>query len=143
MRGRPEHQEQAAFVSLLAIAAGSGMWWCSIPNERPPGGRRDPKRAAAAMATLKARGLCPGAPDLMVTWQVAELHPFTAFVEFKAPRGRLSPEQRQVHDTLRTIGASVIVATSATGALTNLEQLGAPLRRVWRRGELVHRETAE
>ena len=53
-------------------------------------------------AQLKARGLLPGFPDILILWQG------DAFcIELKSAKGRLSKEQEAVHDRLMVAGCFV------------------------------------
>lgn len=71
----------------------------------PLGEHRD-KRTAA---TLKTMGVNPGYPDIFIPalW---------AFIEFKAPGGTLSPEQRAVIADLTELGYIVAVFDNARNA---------------------------
>lgn len=80
-RARPEALLQESICELLRLTKGPHTLVFSIPNER--------ECTAATMASLKKRGLVPGAADLVVV-VAGQCH----FLEFKAPDGRQSPEQR-------------------------------------------------
>lgn len=54
---------------------------------------------AARMAQLKAMGLVPGYPDLMLCVPTPK-HP-GLFIEMKKPKGRLSPHQKEIHKILK------------------------------------------
>lgn len=117
-----EHQIQEAFVELLSLCADhERMMWLSIPNERAMRDARD----ESMLRRLVRMGLKPGAADLLVMWD----QPMTCFIEFKAPSGKQTTLQRRFADEVRRVGASYLVHTDAHEALTNLEQLGAPLKR--------------
>lgn len=62
----------------------------------------------------RSRGLGtkPGWPDLQVVGRTEAGEPFTGYLEVKAPRGQLSPEQVTIHDRLRDCGYPVAVVRS-------------------------------
>lgn len=66
----------------------------SVPN----GGQRNQREAA----TLKATGLTPGIPDMIL------MKPLTGF-EFKTLTGVISPAQQKIHDTWRKAGVEVYI----------------------------------
>jgi hypothetical protein len=84
----------------------------SIPNGAVLAG--DEKIRAILMAKLKAEGLVPGVPDLFIpAWKL--------FIEMKRVRGgRLSDEQREIHEELRACGYTVLVATGSMDAIAQL-----------------------
>jgi hypothetical protein len=67
----------------------------SVPN----GGTRHAREAL----TLKATGLTPGIPDLLLVW------PILAGFELKTDTGTLSPEQKRIHEIWRAKGIEVHV----------------------------------
>lgn len=95
-----ESQEQIAFVNWFRSQFPRVLIF-AVPNGAHlagGGGQR-----AAKMARMKAEGLVNGIPDLCVPeWRL--------WIEMKRQRGgRVSPDQRDVHDYLRGIGHEVIV----------------------------------
>ena len=59
-------------------------------------------------ARLKAQGLKPGIPDVLIVWQGRAI-----FVEIKRPGGRLSPAQKAMHERITSAGAVVTTCFSA------------------------------
>lgn len=55
-------------------------------------------------ARLKAQGLMKGYPDLALF--VPRKHP-VLFIEMKSPKGRLTLEQKMIHEELREVGYRV------------------------------------
>lgn len=110
-----EHEEQARLVA--ACAALSDRYpdlrlLAAIPN-----GEYRPKRTAAR---LKAAGVRPGAPDLVLF--VPRPKPDGSWwhglaLELKAAGGKVSAAQRWWHDALRAQGYAVVVAYGADEAL--------------------------
>jgi hypothetical protein len=75
----------------------------AIPN----GGKRD----KITSSNLKAEGVKPGAPDIMLP--VAKRHYHGLFIEMKKPKGGVvSEDQVQFIDSLRLNGYYVAVCTS-------------------------------
>lgn len=71
----------------------------------------------------RARGCTPGKPDLFVVherWRLA------AFIEVKAPKGRLSTAQRVWHRNVNAV-VPVLVVRSVDELLHDLRALGAPI----------------
>ena len=105
-RMAPEAREQARLVAGLRRA---GYMVAAIPN----GGSRDAREGA----NLKVQGVLAGMPDLVVMLPGGQ----TVWIEMKAPGGRVSPAQKDVHSRLLELGHRVIVAYSAEEAVSGLE----------------------
>lgn len=99
--------------SELKIQAQAWQWaWTNLPKTRrllfhvPNGGYRTVVEAAQ----LKASGVVPGIPDLIL------LIPAKGFscleIEVKEPGGRVSADQTEVHTIHRQAGAKVVVCWS-------------------------------
>ena len=73
-------------------------------------------------ARLKRMGLKAGVPDLVVLYGGKAV-----FLEIKAPKKYLSPEQREVHAALKLAGCDVFVIHSLMEAQMALELCGIPL----------------
>ena len=104
-----EHEEQAlliARVDLLAEEVSDLRWLFAIPN----GG----KRARKTAADLKAEGVRPGVPDLMLP--VACGGYYGLYIEMKAVGGRTSDEQKAWVEGLRQNGYRVEVCVGADAA---------------------------
>lgn len=113
---KPEAREQARLVAALRRK------WAPLSDDLRPivahipnGGGRDAREAA----NLKTQGVLPGIPDLIILAP----GPTTVFVEMKAPDGRVSLSQVDVHRSLDGFGHPIIVAFSAEEALAKLRKL--------------------
>ena len=72
----------------------------SIPNE----GVRNPVNGAR----MKAMGRRKGAPDMVLLASAGRV----VFFEFKSEKGKLSPEQKAFHETIRGWGGMVYIVKS-------------------------------
>jgi hypothetical protein len=72
---------------------------------------------------LKGMGLVPGMPD----WLIAHGGK-TLWIELKSPIGRLSPEQKAVHERLRQAGHFVEIGRSIDDVIDALDRHGIPHR---------------
>lgn len=73
-------------------------WWTTIPAG---GGGK------ARGGKLKAQGYVAGTPDILIVY-----NGFAHWIELKTEKGRVSPEQKAVHESLRASGAWVMVCRS-------------------------------
>lgn len=117
---RPEQALQRTIVAGLRVC---------LPQEwfilhYPAGGYRRPVEAAI----LKAMGVVPGVPDLMILGWSDGGNPTAWFLEVKAGNGRLTPTQRDCNERLRTLGFPVAVVRSWPEVLTACKQWRLPLR---------------
>lgn len=111
-----EHRLQASVADFLALALPPHeAVFCSIPN----GGKRDKGTAGK----LKAEGLQPGAPDLLILWKGRAIG-----LELKTRGGRLSPEQMAFSMRWTTAGGVYAVARSLEEVAGLLDAAGVPLR---------------
>jgi hypothetical protein len=110
-----EHHLQRCVADFLALALPPDAVFCSIPN----GGLRDKGTAAK----LKAEGLQPGAPDLLIVWQGK---PFG--VELKTDTGRLSQEQQAFSERWTLAGGVYTVCRTPEAVSGFLDAAGLPLR---------------
>ena len=112
-----EHQEQAALVEWfrLRFRNYAGVFF-AIPN----GGAR----SKATGGKLKAEGVLPGVPDLMLCVPVGGYHGL--FIEMKGRRrGSTSLAQKDAHKALRGMGYVVVVPRGFDAAKAEiLEYLG-------------------
>jgi len=106
-----EHQEQSAVIK---------WWWhaCAgygLPNFAlfaiPNGGARD----AITGSLLKAEGVRPGSPDLMLAKPADQFHGM--FIEMKVGNNKLTDEQQAFATYLRTAGYHVSTHWSAGSAI--------------------------
>jgi len=94
-----------------------GVVYVAVPNAG--------KRGYRAAARLKAEGLKPGFPDLLLLSVPAGSSIRGCAVELKRARGgRVRPEQLEWLDRLHSLGWAVIVARGASDALKQLAVLG-------------------
>jgi len=111
-----EHHLQAAVAEFLGFALPPHeAVFCSIPN----GGKRN----KATAGKLKAEGLQPGAPDLVILWKGRAIG-----LELKARRGRLSSAQLAFSMRWTTAGGVYAVARSLEEVADLLDAAGVPLR---------------
>lgn len=113
---KPEGREQGRLVAALRRK------WAPLPDDLRPivahipnGGARDAREAA----NLKTQGVLSGIPDLIILAP----GPITIFIEMKAPDGRVSLSQVNVHRSLAGFGHPIIVAYSAEEALAELRKI--------------------
>lgn len=94
----------------------------AVPHHSPNEGLRSPR----ARQLLKASGCQAGWPDIEIAWGGPP--PRVIYIELKAPKGTLSPEQRDLHNRLFYCGHEVIVCRSVECVEESLRELGVPLR---------------
>jgi len=94
-----EARVQAAVVAWVRAAAPHALIF-AVPN----GGLR----SKAEASRLKWTGVVAGIPDLVVVAPGGRVF----FIEVKAPDGRLSPEQRAIHESLVALGAPPAIVRS-------------------------------
>ena len=101
-RNRPEdalHQTVAEFLGIKRnLALPSDAVWTTMPAG---GGGK------VRGAKLKARGLKPGWPDILIVYRGRLI-----CIELKSPKGVRSPAQKLIHAQLSAAGALVYTATS-------------------------------
>jgi hypothetical protein len=108
-RKSPEHDAQVTlFRDHIWPYLVPGAVAFAIPN----GGHRAKKVAAE----MRDEGLTPGAPDIFAIHAGQ-----TYFLEMKAPRGSLSPEQIDMMARLEAAGAICAVAKGLEAAIRQLE----------------------
>lgn len=97
----PEPSEadiQRGCVDLLRLKERQGrLTYVAVPNGAWLAG--DGEKRARLMTALKATGLRPGFPDIMIFAPSV-----TAFAELKSQRGRLAPNQEEWRDRLTAMG---------------------------------------
>lgn len=108
-RAQPERALQRAVCDYLKLALPAEAFFSAIP-----GGDRQ--------MTLTP-GYVAGLPDLMIVWDGYPL-----FIELKAPKGRVSEAQSDVHEALLRAGADVEVCRSVADVERTLRLLPIPLR---------------
>jgi hypothetical protein len=60
------------------------------------------------VAGLKATGLTPGWPDIVLHWHPSK----TLYLELKTPTRSVKPEQKAIHSRLKAIGHSCVIVRS-------------------------------
>jgi hypothetical protein len=114
MTAPSELQIQAGFRARLRYIAPS-VSCVAIPNAA--------KRTQWAAMRAKQEGLVAGAPDVICIWPGGGI----CWIEFKAARGKLTPNQVDFHDKLERFGHRVAVARSIDEAVAFLKACGAPV----------------
>lgn len=110
---RPEQTLQIQVAKYLAVALKPPVWWSAIGH----GGG-----GASRGAFLKAMGMKAGVPDIILLWPNNK-----AGIELKAPKGKLSPAQKQIIKDWSAAGAYVGVCKSLEEVAALLTKLGVPL----------------
>ena len=118
-RGTPEADLQRAVVSALRVVLPKGAIVHHSANEVAQAGPRGAKR----QAILTGMGVHPGFADLLVLWEGRVL-----FLELKARKGQLSPEQRAFRDAVQTQGFGWALVRSLDDALGALADHGFSTR---------------
>jgi hypothetical protein len=107
-RAAPEAAIQRAIIDRLRL---HGVLCVAVPNEG--------KRTATTGRRMKGAGMRPGFPDL-ICMQAGQ----AAFLEVKAPKGRVSEAQDTMHAELERQGMRVAVVRSQDEAVTALRGWG-------------------
>jgi hypothetical protein len=114
-RGTPEADLQRAVVIALRFALPKGAIVQHCANEVTEPGPRGAKR----QAVLVGMGVHPGFADLLVICDGRVL-----FLELKAPKGRLRPEQEAFRDAVLAQGFGWALVRSLDDALGTLADHG-------------------
>jgi len=85
--------------------------WFTVPNEA--------RRSIWQRTILRAMGLLPGAPDYVFIGRESSV-----CLEFKAPKGVISPAQKDVSKYCNTLGIPYFVVRNVDDALNILENFG-------------------
>ncbi len=111
---RPEQSLQISIVSkiLAPLEAAGRLTYAAFSN----GFYRTPAEAGIA----RAMGQRAGQPDLEIMLPGGRLF----YVELKAPKGRVSPDQAKRGDLLRALGFTVWIVRSQEEMMTALEREG-------------------
>lgn len=115
---RPEEALQRAIVQWLEFHRArleKRMLWFAVPNQRGT-------RSRAEMGVLKALGVEPGTPDLVLVHDLGRV----VFVELKAPgkEGNLSPYQREFLERATRMRAPYYVIVSLEDFVALLVRYG-------------------
>lgn len=95
-RANPEDDLHMATAQFLDLALPEDACWTTVEH----GGKRGKREAGR----LKAKGVKPGWPDILIIWRGRA---FT--IELKAPNGRLSESQKIRQPMIRQAGAPVAI----------------------------------
>ncbi len=114
-----EHDIQSALFAWAELASGRHpelKLMFAIPN----GGKREKRQNkkgrwfSPEAQRLKKEGVKPGIPDIFLPCARCGSHGL--FVEMKAPDGKVTSEQKKMHELLRWAGYAVIVCYSLESA---------------------------
>lgn len=123
-----EHGEQVALVGWARCQRFNGTPISDDLHAIPNGGQRNP----AVAAKLKAEGVTPGIPDLMLTIPVAPYHGM--FIEMKSRGGRLTDAQREHIERLRARGYHAVCCVGFDEARVAIERYLGLAGRVYLNG---------
>lgn len=110
-----EHDHQVAFFQILELNSRKYPQLVTGVFAVPNGGFRD----QATAKKLKAEGVRRGVPDILI--MIPRRGYFAAAIENKAPAGRLSPEQKQMLDSLNANGYMTKICYSVDEQVKFLE----------------------
>ena len=119
----PERQVQRACITWMRLALPAGSIVAAIPGEQQGSGATALQRARFGMAR-KASGIVTGLPDCVVALPGGAC----LWVEFKASRGEVSDTQDGLHTRMRSLGHTVLLATSIETLRHGLMVAGVVLR---------------
>lgn len=99
-KAQPERSLHRAVAQYLDWALPMDAFWWPVPSAS--------HRLLPQAANMKRAGeLKPGLPDIMLCYRGRLI-----CIELKAPKGRLSPAQREVHERITLSGGVVCVCRS-------------------------------
>lgn len=116
-----EHKIQVALMDYLSIAGRKDLHWFAIPNGE--------KRHIAVASRLKAEGVRRGSPDVVFLLEGGRV----AWLEMKAAKGSLKPEQKEFRDKALALGHLWGVARNVDEAIVHLTKWGV-LKSAYNRG---------
>lgn len=118
-RKNPEQQFQIQVARFLGLALRPPTLWTAFPAG---GGGK------VRGALLKAMGLKPGWPDVIVMHRFRDtLWPVFLGIELKAGKGRQSPEQKAIAEAFKEAGALYKVCRSLDDVEWALMDAGLPV----------------
>ncbi len=117
VRGAEESLQRtvADYLAQCVPAPPSGPWWTAV--------NPIPAKSRAAAGISRAMGLRAGTPDIVLCWKGRLVG-----IELKAGRGRMSPAQRETHETIPLAGGVVTTCRSLDDVAAFLATLGVPSR---------------
>lgn len=95
----PKQSERDIQRAIRGWLAGQGILSWAVPNGAHVAGTK--MERIRKVAAMKADGLMPGAPDLVLINKKGAV----GFLEVKTPTGRVSNDQKHLHRVLRDRGA--------------------------------------
>jgi len=117
--------QKIVFDHLTSIAVENNFFCFSIPNESfmmaASIAGLDSKTKSILNMHLKKMGMVPGIPDLCIfysdvekvgIYNIAVKIPKTLFIELKKPNEKPSDIQKIIHEKIRSVGHSVVIAYS-------------------------------
>lgn len=104
------HRQVASYLNTIP-----GLLWWATPNQRGT-------RSAAEMGVLKAMGVRPGVPDICLIAPGGK----AAFLELKAPGGKVTPSQAGFMSDALEKGALVGVCYSLADVAAHLNTWFGP-----------------
>lgn len=117
-----ERQVQRAILRMCGICF-PDVFITAIPNGAHLAG--DTVARFKQIGALKGDGLKVGFPDLLVLWHPAK----GCLLEVKRPKtGRLSPDQKAIHERLRDLEWPIATVTTTEEAYHFLRECGAPCK---------------
>lgn len=128
-RSSPEHRLQVALFDYLALALRPELEARAVPNGE--------KRHISVASRLKAEGVRRGTPDIFICLPNGRI----AWLEMKAAKGSLSPEQKAFRDKVLALGHHWASAKTIDEALEFLTSIDA-LKPAFQRGD-AFREAAK
>jgi hypothetical protein len=133
-RAAPEHRIQVALFDYLALALKPELEARAVPNGE--------KRHISVAARLKAEGVRRGTPDIFVCLPQGRI----GWLEMKAPKGVLSPDQKHFRDKVLALGHFWGLARTVDEAIEHLTEWDA-LKPAYRRSPVIfktnHLETIQ
>ncbi len=113
MKTPSEHHIQVALFDYLAFALRPELEVRAVPNGE--------KRHIRVASRLKAEGVRRGTPDIFVCLPAGKV----AWLEMKAAKGSLSPEQKAFREKVEALGHYYGVAKTVTEAIEYLTRIDA------------------
>ena len=111
--GISEHRIQVALIDYLALALKPELEVRAIPNGE--------KRHIRVASRLKEEGVRRGTPDIFICLPEGRI----AWLEMKAAKGSLSPDQKAFREKVEALGHHYGVAKSVTEAIEYLALIDA------------------
>lgn len=108
--------EEIIHVKIVALLRKAGVRFWHTPNES--------KSTPAYRAKLKALGLSPGVPDLVIVTPPPCGGYIAAAIELKADKGRISDSQKEWLETLEGFGWAVACTKGFQASVDQLIEWG-------------------